>query len=307
MIQEIERKPVHGGVAFAAITLTALATGYWFYEAATDEAIVSAIAAVLLLTGELGCYHGLMFVYPNAARVLVLFGAYKGTAREPGWRWVNPFYQKLKLSVRVRNFETSRMKVNDRDGNPIEIAAVVVWKVTDTAEASFEVDDFVNYVHVQSESAVRNLAVHYAYDTHDDEALSLRGSTDHVAENLREQIEAPRTCASRSRRGSSAPGSPSSRRASAISPTRPRSPRRCCVGNRRGRSSPRGRRSSRVRWAWSKWHSSCSRSSRSSSWTRSARRRWSPIFSSCSAASTTRNPSSIRARSTPERARRGQE
>jgi regulator of protease activity HflC (stomatin/prohibitin superfamily) len=82
------------------------------------------------------------------------------------------------------------MKVNDRDGNPIEIAAVVVWKVTDTAEASFEVDDYVNYVHVQSESAVRNLAVHYAYDTHDDEALSLRGSTDHVAENLREQIEA---------------------------------------------------------------------------------------------------------------------
>ncbi|MHC4820043.1 MAG: SPFH domain-containing protein, partial [Planctomycetota bacterium] len=135
-------------------------------------------------------YHGLMFVYPNEARVLVLFGAYKGTAREPGWRWINPFYQKLKLSVRVRNFETGRMKVNDKDGNPIEIAAVVVWKVTDTAEASFEVDDFVNYVHVQSESAVRNLAVHYPYDTDDDTGMSLRGSTDHVAENLREQIEA---------------------------------------------------------------------------------------------------------------------
>jgi len=190
MIKEIERKPVHGGLAFTAITLAALATGYWLYEAAMDEAIVSVIAALLLLTGELGCYHGLMFVYPNEARVLVLFGAYKGTAREPGWRWVNPFYQKPKLSVRVRNFETSRMKVNDKDGNPIEIAAVVVWRVTDTAEASFEVDDYINYVHVQSESAVRNLAVHYPYDTHDDEGLSLRGSTDHVAENLREQIEA---------------------------------------------------------------------------------------------------------------------
>ena len=190
MIQEIERKPVHGAVAFTTITLAVLATGYWFFEAATAEAIFSSIAAVLLLSGELLCFHGLMFVYPNEARVLVLFGAYKGTAREPGWRWVNPFYQKLKLSVRVRNFETGRMKVNDKDGNPIEIAAVVVWRVTDTAEASFEVDDYINYVHVQSESAVRNLAVHYAYDAHDDEALSLRGSTDHVAENLREQIEA---------------------------------------------------------------------------------------------------------------------
>jgi regulator of protease activity HflC (stomatin/prohibitin superfamily) len=190
MIHEIERKPIHGGLAFTVLTLAVLATGYWLVEAATDEAIGSSIVALLLLTAELGCYHGLMFVYPNEARVLMLFGAYKGTAREPGWRWVNPFYLKPKLSVRVRNFETGRMKVNDQDGNPIEIAAVVVWKVTDTAEASFEVDDYVNYVHVQSESAVRNLAVHYPYDTHEDDALSLRGSTDHVAQNLREQIEA---------------------------------------------------------------------------------------------------------------------
>jgi regulator of protease activity HflC (stomatin/prohibitin superfamily) len=190
MIQEIERKPVHGGVAFTVLTAAGLATAYWLYEAATSEAIVSSIAAVLLFSAEMFCYRGLMFVYPNEARVLVLFGAYKGTARDPGWRWVNPFYLKLKLSVRVRNFETGRMKVNDRDGNPIEIAAVVVWKVTDTAEASFEVDDYVNYVHVQSEAAVRNLAVHYTYDTHDDAELSLRGSTDHVAANLREQIEA---------------------------------------------------------------------------------------------------------------------
>jgi len=190
MIHEIERKPIHGGVAFTVLTLAVLATGYWLVEAATDEAIGSSVAALLLLMAGLGCYHGLMFVYPNEARVLMLFGAYKGTAREPGWRWVNPFYLKPKLSLRVRNFETGRMKVNDQDGNPIEIAAVVVWRVTDTAEASFEVDDYVNYVHVQSESAVRNLAVHYPYDTHEDDALSLRGSTDHVAQNLREQIEA---------------------------------------------------------------------------------------------------------------------
>jgi len=190
MIKEIERKPVHGGVAFTLITLAVLATGFWMLRGAEAKATGSAVAAVLLLGVELFLYRGLMFVYPNEARVLVLFGAYKGTAREPGWRWVNPFYQKLRLSVRVRNFETGKLKVNDRDGNPIEIAAVVVWRVTDTAEASFEVDDYVNYVHVQSEAAVRNLAVHYTYDTHDENELSLRGSTDQVAENLRGQIQA---------------------------------------------------------------------------------------------------------------------
>lgn len=190
MIQEIEKKPVHGAVAFTLITAAVLATGWWFYEAAEADAVFSTVVALFFLSAASFCYRGLMFVYPNEARVLVLFGAYKGTAREPGWRWVNPFYQKLKLSVRVRNFETGRMKVNDKDGNPIEIAAVVVWKVTDTAEASFEVDDYVNYVHVQSEAAVRNLAVHYTYDTDDEEGRSLRGSTDHVADSLREQIEA---------------------------------------------------------------------------------------------------------------------
>ena len=184
MIQEIERKPVHGAVAFTVITLAVLATAWWFYKAAQANAVASTFAALLVLSAAAFCYRGLMFVYPNEARVLVLFGAYKGTARQPGWRWVNPFYQKLKLSVRVRNFETGRMKVNDKDGNPIEIAAVVVWKVTDTAEAWFEVDDYVNYVHVQSEAAVRNLAVHYAYDTDDEEGRSLRGSTDHVADSF---------------------------------------------------------------------------------------------------------------------------
>jgi len=190
MTQEIERRPVHGGIAFTVLTAAALGTGYWLFRAAEAQSIWSLVIAVLLLTLEAFLYSGLMFVYPNEARVLLLFGAYKGTARQPGWRWVNPFYQKHKLSVRVRNFETGKLKVNDRDGNPIEIAAVVVWRVTDTAEASFEVDDFVNYVHVQSEAAVRNLAVHYTYDTHDDNEMSLRGSTDEVADKLREQIQA---------------------------------------------------------------------------------------------------------------------
>ena len=132
---------------------------------------------------------GLFVVNPNEARVLQLFGRYVGTVRDQGLRWANPLLTKRKISVRVRNFETERSKVNDTDGNPVEMAAVVVWKVVDTAEASFEVDDYVNYVHVQSESAVRNLATQYPYDTHDEDRTSLRGNTDEVASKLKEEIQ----------------------------------------------------------------------------------------------------------------------
>ena len=120
---------------------------------------------------------GLFIVNPNEGRVLQFFGRYVGTVKDHGLRWANPFYTKRRISLRVRNFETERSKVNDTDGNPIEMAAVVVWKVTDTAEATFEVDDYVNFVHVQSESAVRNLATQYPYDTHEEGKLSLRTNT----------------------------------------------------------------------------------------------------------------------------------
>jgi regulator of protease activity HflC (stomatin/prohibitin superfamily) len=120
--------------------------------------------------------------------VLQLFGAYRGTSRDEGLRWANPFFTKKRISLRVRNFESARLKVNDTDGNPIEIAAVIVWKVVDTAEAVFEVDDYEHYVKVQSESAVRNLATRYPYDAHDDGQLSLRGSTDEVAKSLKAEI-----------------------------------------------------------------------------------------------------------------------
>src|SRR4029079_2290914 len=121
---------------------------------------------------------------PNEARVLQLFGAYRGTVREAGLRWASPFFSKMKISLRVRNFESGRLKVNDSDGNPIEIAAVVVWRVVDTAEALFEVDSYENYVKVQSEAAVRNLATRYPYDAHQDHEISLRGSTAAVAVEL---------------------------------------------------------------------------------------------------------------------------
>ena len=135
-----------------------------------------------------GSMIGLFMVDPNEGKVFQLFGAYRGTARQPGLRWTNPFYSKNGISLRVRNFETGRIKVNDRRGNPIEIAAVVVWRVVDTYEAAFEVDDFENYVHIQSEAAVRNLATAYAYDATDDE-LTLTANTAEVSQQLNTEIQ----------------------------------------------------------------------------------------------------------------------
>jgi hypothetical protein len=145
-------------------------------------------SAVMIAFTTLVVVAGLFMVNPNEGKVLQLFGAYKGTAKQEGLRWANPFMTKKKVSLRVRNFESSHLKVNDIDGNPIEIGAVVVWKVFETAEAVFEVDDFEHYVKVQSESALRNLATSYAYDAHDDAQVSLRGHTNAVADHLKREI-----------------------------------------------------------------------------------------------------------------------
>jgi regulator of protease activity HflC (stomatin/prohibitin superfamily) len=132
---------------------------------------------------------GLFMVNPNEGRVLQLFGKYVGTAKVEGLRWANPFYSKRKISLRVRNFETNRLKVNDIDGNPIEIAAIVVWKVVDTAEACFQVDAYEQFVAIQSESAVRNLATQHPYDSHSEEKVSLRGHTATISDQLRKEID----------------------------------------------------------------------------------------------------------------------
>ena len=131
---------------------------------------------------------GLFMVEPNQGRVLTLFGAYRGSERRTGLRWANPFMTKRAISLRVRNFETAHLKVNDADGNPIEIAAVVVWRVIDTFDAVFLVDNFEDFVHVQSESALRNLATQYTYDSHGESDKSLRGNTVEVADQLRREI-----------------------------------------------------------------------------------------------------------------------
>jgi hypothetical protein len=134
-------------------------------------------------------FGGLTPVNPNEARALVFVGHYAGTLRAQGLHWVNPFTTRKRISVRVRNFETSKLKVNDFDGNPIEIAAIVVWKVTDTAEALFEVDDYENFVHVQAESALRNLAMTHPYDTHHEDQRALRSNPVEIADQLRTEIQ----------------------------------------------------------------------------------------------------------------------
>jgi len=153
-----------------------------------SESVPEVIFAAVMIALGLFMTAGLFMVNPNEGKVLQLFGEYKGTAKLQGLRWANPFLTKKKVSLRVRNFESSHLKVNDIDGNPIEIAAVVVWKVFETAEAVFEVDDYEHYVKVQSESALRNLATSYAYDAHDDAQVSLRGHTNAVADHLKREI-----------------------------------------------------------------------------------------------------------------------
>lgn len=147
------------------------------------------IVSILAMLTDVVLMCGLFIVNPNEGKVLQFFGEYVGTARQPGLRWANPFYSKKKVSVRTRNFETGKLKVNDNTGNPIEIAAVVVWKVIDTAEALFNVDDYINFVHVQSESALRNLATHYGYVPEVLGEMALSSHTSEISVGLAKEIQ----------------------------------------------------------------------------------------------------------------------
>jgi regulator of protease activity HflC (stomatin/prohibitin superfamily) len=148
-------------------------------------AIASFTVGLILIIALPGFY----MVEPNQAAVLGLFGKYVGTVKDPGLRWNNPFFSKRKLSLRVRNFESSKLKVNDLEGNPIEIAAVVVWQVVDSAEAVFNVDDFESFVHIQSEAALRAMATSYPYDQHEDGKVSLRSHAAEISKHLTEEIQ----------------------------------------------------------------------------------------------------------------------
>jgi regulator of protease activity HflC (stomatin/prohibitin superfamily) len=189
VIRENERKVASGGVMLvlllAATGLTVLGLIGGLRAENGGQTLVMALAFAVLVV----LWTGLFTVQPGQARVLQLFGGYVGSVREPGLRWANPFYTKRALSLRVRNFETAKLKVNDHNSNPIEIGAVVVWQVTDTAEALFEVDNYEEYVRVQSESALRGLANQYPYDAHESDQKSLSVNTQEVAEQLKIEIQ----------------------------------------------------------------------------------------------------------------------
>jgi regulator of protease activity HflC (stomatin/prohibitin superfamily) len=154
------------------------------YEGLIALSIIGSVLAMIFIAA------GFFIVQPNEARVLQFFGTYVGTSRKTGLQWLLPFYTRKRFSLRIRSFESAHLKVNDKEGNPIEIGVIVVWKVVETAEAAFEVDNYEGYVRVQSESALRNAATSYPYDSHDEEGVvSLRGSTAAVAEHLKDEMQ----------------------------------------------------------------------------------------------------------------------
>ena len=189
MIRERQIQALPGLPVLLVLLIAAGLTVWGAIQAGSNDAFALVFACLFGIVLEIFLMAGLFVVNPNEGKVLQLFGKYVGTASNPGLRWASPLYTKKRVSQRVRNFESAKLKVNDNEGNPIEIAAVVVWKVVDTAEAVFEVDDYNNYVKVQSESALRNLATSYTYDAHDETTISLRGTTQVVADHLQREIQ----------------------------------------------------------------------------------------------------------------------
>jgi regulator of protease activity HflC (stomatin/prohibitin superfamily) len=189
MIREKTLTVASGYLALIVLpVLTLLLGALAIRSARLDEALLVVIY-VVLLTVVVICFKGFFMVNPNQAVVLQLFGTYVGSVRVTGLRWANPFYAKHAVSLRVRNFESEVLKVNDSSGNPIDIAAVVVWKVVDSAEAMFEVDDYESFVRIQSEAALRNLATSYPYESHSDGEIALRSDPQAIAEKLRDEVQ----------------------------------------------------------------------------------------------------------------------
>lgn len=175
--------------ALIGLIVLLLADIAWLVHAIQQQTVWAIVVAVLIGICVLISLGGFFTVAPNEGKVLQFFGRYVGTVRDPGPRWTNPFYSKRAVSLRVRNFESSKLKVNDNDGNPIEIAAVVVWQVVDTAEALFQVNDYEDFVHIQSESALRQMAQSYPYDSHDSGGVSLRSHGNEITDHLQKEIQ----------------------------------------------------------------------------------------------------------------------
>ena len=189
MIKEIQKKCASGYLALVILPVLFIANGYMMFKAVQAMDIWLMFVFMVVAVALLICFVGFFMVQPNQARVLTLFGSYVGSARETGLRWANPFYAKKTVSLRVRNFDCDPLKVNDSSGNPIEIAAVVVWKVVDSAEAVFEVDDYISFVEIQTEAALRNLATSYPYESHGDDEIALRSNQQEIAEKLKLEVQ----------------------------------------------------------------------------------------------------------------------
>jgi regulator of protease activity HflC (stomatin/prohibitin superfamily) len=194
-VREFTAHSIGGGLALLLGLLGLLAGIAMVVTAATAVPAAGAKAALIVLGILIGvsafvAMCGLNMVAPGEARVVQLFGRYRGTIRQDGLRWVNPLTSRTRISTRVRNHETAVLKVNDAYGNPIELAAVVVWRVEDTAQATFEVDDYIEFVSTQTEAAVRHIAIEYPYDAHDEGGLSLRGNAEEITEKLAIELHA---------------------------------------------------------------------------------------------------------------------
>ena len=166
----------------------AIVGAYLVVAGAQASAPLQVIVGVLLAMVAMFCLLGLYMVEPNQSAVISLFGKYIGTVKDNGLRWNNPFFSKKKVSQRVRNFESSKLKVNELDGSPIEIAAVIVWQVVDSAEAVYNVDDYESFVHIQSESALRTMATSYPYDQHEDGQVALRSHAAEISQHLKDEL-----------------------------------------------------------------------------------------------------------------------
>ncbi len=189
MIREFEGKAWGGLPALLLLFVLQVAVVVGLITRIKAEDPVGIVALSILTIVVVIMWAGLFIVNPNEARVLQLFGRYSGTVTTPGLQWANPFLTKRKISLRVRNFETEKLKINDANSNPIETAAVVVWKVVDTAEAMFEVDDYQHYVRVQSEAALRNMTTDYPYDAHKEGEVALASHTSQISEQLRDEVQ----------------------------------------------------------------------------------------------------------------------
>ncbi|CAL9424671.1 hypothetical protein SUDANB171_01922 [Streptomyces sp. enrichment culture] len=196
-VRETPAHSIPGGLALLLTflgTVASIGIGIGGIVLANDESVgmgvLLIIAGSLLFLVSVFMMSGLNMVAPGEARVVQFFGRYSGTIRKDGLRWVNPLTTRTKISTRVRNHETAVLKVNDAHGNPIELAGVIVWKVEDTAQASFEVDDFVEFVSTQTESALRHIAIEYPYDAHGQDELSLRGDAEEITEKLAVELTA---------------------------------------------------------------------------------------------------------------------